>query len=291
MAGETGRHVTEVEAAERAALRYTLAIPRQSAVGDARLGRRSGSSFEFQEHRDYQPGDDLRHLDWSAYGRSDRLIVKLFREEVQPHVDLLVDGSRSMNLADSAKAGAAAGMTAFLNSAASRAGLDVGVWLAADGCRRWKDGFAALDFSHPSGLLESLDRVPPRWRPRGIRILLSDLLWDVEPRRVLTRLARGAAAVCIVQLLAADDVEPDGGRAGGFRRLEDSETGEVRDLLLDAAALEGYRRALAVHRESWHQACREVGALMVTLVAEQLVDGWRPEALESLVRQGIFDIA
>ncbi len=284
----------QLAAAERAAMRYALRVPRRAAAGASRLGAGSGSSLEFQEYRDYQPGDDLRHLDWSAYGRSDRLIVKRFREEVQPHVDLLLDGSRSMALAGSAKAAAAAGLTAFLARAAARAGLTAGVWLAADGCRRLPAGdrgaagLEDLELDHRGSLSESLDRVPPRWRPRGIRLLVSDLLWDDQPRSVLAPLARGAAAVWIVQLLAADDVEPSG---EGFRRLEDAETGETRDLLLDAASLERYRRAFAAHRDGWHRACREAGAVMVTLVAERLVDGWRPEALEELVRQGMLEVA
>ncbi len=289
-------HRRQVEAAELAALRYVLAVPRRSAPAGSRLGRGTGSSLEFQEHREYQPGDDLRHLDWSAYGRSDRLIVKLFREEIQPHVDLLLDGSRSMAVAGSPKAAATAGLAAFLARAAAQAGLSTSVWLAADGCRRLADGdgggrqLADLDFEHRGSLRRSLDRVPPRWRPRGIRLLLSDLLWDDPPRSVLARLARGSAAVWVVQLLAADDVDP-GAHAGGFGRLQDAETGETRDLLLDAAAIERYRRAFAAHRESWHRACREAGATMVTLVAERLVDGWQPEALEELVRQGMVDVA
>ncbi len=287
------KYRAELEAGARAATRYSLATSRRAEAGGARLGRRSGSSLEFQEHREYQPGDDLRHLDWSAYGRSDRLIVKLYREEVQPHVDLLLDGSRSMALAGSAKPRAAAGLLAFLTRAAARARLTAGVWLAADGCRRLRGEVSApdvledFDFTYRGGLPESLDRLPPRFRPRGIRLLLSDLLWEVEPRALLARLARGAAAVWVVQLLAAADLEPE---SSGFARLEDAETGEVRDLLLDAAAIDRYRRALAAHRESWHRACREAGAVMVTLVAEQLVDGWRPEALEELVRHGMVEV-
>ncbi len=301
---------SQLEAAERAAARYTLVVPRRTAPSGRHLGGRSGSSFELLEHREYQPGDDLRHLDWSAYARSDRLMVKLFHEEVQPHVDLLLDASRSMALQGSAKAGAAAGLVAFLTRAAARAGLTCGVWLAADGCRRLAgagrfEGDSAgpppaglplvrllenLELEHRGSLGQSLDRLPPRWRPRGIRLLLSDLLWDEQPRAVLARVARGAAAVWVVQLLASADVDP--GRSPGGRpvRLEDSETGEVRDLLLDAAALEAYRRALGTHREGWHRACREAGAVMVTLVAERLVDGWRPEALEGLVRYGMVEV-
>ena len=289
-------HHLEIEAAERAALRYALTVPRRTAPVGSRLGSGSGSSLEFREHREYQPGDDLRHLDWSAYARSDRLIVKLFREEVQPHVDLLLDGSRSMALAGSAKAGATAGLTAFLTRAAAQAGLTTSVWLAADGCRRLttaggSEQLADLEFSHRGSLRRSLDRVPPRWRPRGIRLLLSDLLWDDEPRAVLARLARGSSALWVVQLLAAEDVDPAAASRGGFGRLEDAETGEFRDLLLDAAAIGRYRRAFAAHRESWHRACREAGATIVTLVAERLVDGWQPEALEELVRRGMVEAA
>ncbi len=276
----------EVEAAERAAIRYALAVPRRAARGaaGARLGRRAGSSLEFQEHREYQPGDDLRHLDWSAYGRSDRLIVKLYHEEIHPHLDLLLDGSRSMALEGSAKARAAAGLAAFFARAAAQADWTASAWLAGEGCRPL--AFDALGFEHRGGLPESLDRLPPRWRPRGVRLLISDLLWDGEPRAVLARLARGSAAVGVVQLLAAADVEPE---AGGFGRLEDSETGERRDLLLDRAAVERYRRALETHRGAWRRACREAGAVMVTLVAERLVERWAPEALEELVRHGMVE--
>ncbi len=305
---------TEIDAAERAAARYTLAVPRRSAPIGRHLGGGGGSSLDFQEHREYQPGDDLRHLDWSAYARSDRLVVKLFHEEVQPHFDLLLDGSRSMALDGSSKAAAAAGLVALLARAAARAGLTCGVWLAAEGCRRlagasggpasFEDAAASaslrdLEFQHRGNPRQSLDRLPPRWRPRGIRLLLSDLLWDDEPRAVLARMARGSAAVWVVQLLASADVDPasagwpapEGGQIGNFCRLEDSETGHTRALLLDAAAIERYRRALTAHRAGWHRACREAGAMMVTMVAERLVDGWKPEALEELVRSGMLEVA
>src|SRR5262249_59820670 len=73
---------------ERAGMRYALGLPRQAPVGMAgsALSQRSGSSLEFKDYRDYQPGDDLRHIDWNAFARSDQLSIKLFREEVHPHL-------------------------------------------------------------------------------------------------------------------------------------------------------------------------------------------------------------
>jgi uncharacterized protein (DUF58 family) len=68
-------------AGEKAGLRYALSLPRRTPAGGAGAvsGQRAGSSLEFCDYRDYQPGDDLRHVDWSAYARSDQLSVKLYR--------------------------------------------------------------------------------------------------------------------------------------------------------------------------------------------------------------------
>src|SRR5258708_12177625 len=83
---------------ERAADMYHLGLPRNPAAGRSGelLGRGTGSSLEFQEYREYVPGDDIRHLDWGAYARSDMLMVRLFREEISPKTEILLDASRSM---------------------------------------------------------------------------------------------------------------------------------------------------------------------------------------------------
>ena len=55
-----------------------------------------GSSLEFQDRRLYEAGDDVRHLDWRAFARTDELFVRQYREEIQPRLELLIDDSRSM---------------------------------------------------------------------------------------------------------------------------------------------------------------------------------------------------
>jgi uncharacterized protein (DUF58 family) len=74
-------------------------LSRRSFGGQQRAERRSrrrGSSLEFADYRDYTPGDDLRRLDWNLYGRLDRFYVKLFEEEEELPIHLLVDDSASM---------------------------------------------------------------------------------------------------------------------------------------------------------------------------------------------------
>ena len=84
--------------AVRAAAAFRLAMPRTPIGGRVgeRLGAGTGSSLEFQDYRPYAPGDDLRHVDWAAYARSELLAVRLYREEVAPRIDLVLDVSRSM---------------------------------------------------------------------------------------------------------------------------------------------------------------------------------------------------
>src|SRR5580704_49016 len=123
---------------EQLGLRYALQIPQVAASGwtGSRSGRRAGTSIDFQDYREYQPGDDLRFIDWSIYARTDRLTVKLFREEVTPHLDLILDGSRSMNLENTPKASAAAQLAGLLATAAANAQCSRAVWLSGDGFRR-----------------------------------------------------------------------------------------------------------------------------------------------------------
>jgi uncharacterized protein (DUF58 family) len=273
----TRRHLME---GTRAGLRYALGLPRQAPVGIAgqALGQRAGSSLEFRDHRAYQPGDDLRHIDWNAYARSDQLSVKLFREEVSPHVDVVADTSRSMALEGSAKAEATLGLLAFFATAAANAGFAHAAWLMGDGFRPVGNGtgppaaWEGIDFDHrggpgPAGAV---------WRPRGIRLLLSDLLWEGDPLLFLRHFTDRAAVAVVVQVLARADVSPP---EDGSLRLVDVETDGVREVHVDAVTARRYREALARHQENWERACRQSGALLSVVVAEQVLRDWRLDEL------------
>ncbi|HEX7832849.1 MAG TPA: DUF58 domain-containing protein [Thermoanaerobaculia bacterium] len=260
---------------ERIGAGYALVAPRTiaSGGGGARVSRRAGGSLEFRDHRDYHPGDDLRHVDWNVVARSDRLIVKQFHEEVSPVVDLIVDGSRSMALADSRKSHATMAVASLLATAARNAGFPYTLSIArerlqilARGATRptqWDD--VAFDFAgSPASALISGGAI---LRPLGIRILISDLLWEGEPRAVLSALAQNASALIVVQLLAESEETPD--LRGGWR-LVDVESGEWREIVFDAAAAARYRDALARHRALWDDAARHAKALVVRGVAERI---------------------
>ncbi|MEO1235979.1 MAG: DUF58 domain-containing protein, partial [Planctomycetota bacterium] len=85
-----------------AALRHLVFASRRSVVGHyagKHASPQRGHSVEFQDYRDYSPGDPLSEIDWKVYGRSDRLFIKQFEHQSDQTVTLLVDGSASMGFA------------------------------------------------------------------------------------------------------------------------------------------------------------------------------------------------
>ena len=281
------RHLLE---GEREGARFAFVATHRPPFGLAglRLGARSGSSLEFQDHREYQPGDDLRFVDWGAYARSDKLVVKRYHEEVFPHVDLVLDGSRSMDLEGGEKGRAAVALSALVAAAAANADLTVTCWLAVDGCEKVIGGGLApsawegIRLTGSRSPAAAFAAAPPALKPQGIRVFVSDLLFEDDPEPILALLSRNAAAVVVVQLLGAADADP--GERGSVR-LVDVESGAISEVRVDDASLRRYRDALKTHEESWTRAARRAGAALVTLVAEDVVKGW---ALEELVAAGLL---
>jgi uncharacterized protein (DUF58 family) len=274
---------------EQLGARYALQIPQVAASGwtGSRSGRRAGSSIDFQDYREYQPGDDLRFIDWGIYARNDRLTIKLYREEVTPHLDLVLDGSRSMNLADTAKAGALAKLAAVLATAAGNAHCTRAVWLGGEGFQRLANdaltpsAWDKLELDSGRTPEQSFEILPPAFRRLAVRVFISDLLWPGEPLQLLRRLREGAAALFVVQLLAREDVTPP---EHGNLRIVDCETGGESEIYIDSAVAKQYTDNLAQLQQSWADASRQCGAQMTTLIAEDLENSLKElESIQLLI--------
>jgi uncharacterized protein (DUF58 family) len=266
-----------LQAGEQAGRRYALAIPRDAMQGTTgcRLSSHAGSSLDFKDFREYEPGDDLRRIDWGAYARSDKLIVKLYREEVSPHLDLLLDTSRSINMPDSRKAEGFLKLAGLFSSAAANAGCSHKAWSAGNMVIPLPNGNRpASEWQPPefNGTISPSEAIhlppPPRWRRRGIRILLSDLLWEDDPMLFLRPFADGAAAVHIIQILTRNEIDPD---LQGNSRLVDIESDQQQEVFIDTLTRSRYCEALARHQQQWHSACRRTGATFSIITAENLL--------------------
>jgi len=259
---------------ERAGLSRTLVPPRklQLLAGGTREGRRAGGSLEFRDYRDYEPGDDLRHLDWSLFARSDKLAVKRFNEEVSPFVDLIVDGSRSMAL-EPRKAEVTLSLAAMLATAARNGGFPYALWMARESLHRVAHGnerasqWNGVELEHPGDPAPAIVRGASMLRPFSIRVLLSDLLWPSDPAPLLHALAGGASAAIVIEVIAAADECRD---LRGDLKLIDIETNEEQDIVIDDAALATFRDALIRHRQLWDDAARDSRVLLLRCVAEDV---------------------
>jgi uncharacterized protein (DUF58 family) len=268
-----------VALAERYAL--GLKLPALSGLSGLMKGRGTGSSTEFQDHRKYFAGDDIRKLDWRAYARTDQLMVKRYREEVRPTLELLVDDSKSVEqgkgqrvvdvVAGVARAAEADGFLVRLLIGGRRVGLDELIG-------------AGLDFSSRMPLQELVQRSVSRLRPGSVRLLVSDFLSPHAATGVVRTLASGAGTVGLVQVLSAWDADP---QEGGAMRLIDSETDEVIDLVLDGPTIRLYNDRLNALTEALREEARRAGGVFVRVRSDRALD---EECSEVLVPHGLLAV-
>ena len=248
--------------------RFAL-ISRRAFRGRVKGERRSprkGSSVEFSDYRAYGVGDDLRYVDWNIYGRLDRLYLKLFVDEEDLCLNLLLDASASMEFGEpskleyGARLAAALGFVGLVNL--ERVGVGVLRERMAEGwspARGRNQVLPLMDFLarlRPSGstsLGDGLAQYALRAREAGVAVVISDLMDPGGYERGLKALLERRFDVHVIQVLAADEMNPS---FGGDLRLVDAETGELRDLTLDGEAQRVYRQRLRDFLEGIERFCR-----------------------------------
>jgi uncharacterized protein (DUF58 family) len=226
--------------------------------GGLKGGRRSvkrGQSVEFADYREYTLGDDLRQLDWNVLARLERLFVKLFVEEEDVTVTLLIDASASMaagrppKLRFAQRAAAALGHIALASE--DRVVVTVLTGRAARrqsalrGSGRVLRMLAALSGietgAGQTDLVAAARHAAAQLTSRGVIVLLSDLL-DPGADRVIRELAATGSELVVLHLLAPDELDPT---IEGDLRLVDVETGDALDVTADLATVDAYKARLA----------------------------------------------
>jgi len=227
-----------------------------------------GFSVEFAEHRMYQPGDDLRYLDWRMFGRSDRYYIKQFEEETNLRAYLLLDVSASMAWSSAPaslppKHWYARQLAACLALLLLRQGDAVGLVGFDDrtrahvtprgGRRQWHEllrTLAGLDVSGQTNAGSALRDVAGRLRRRGLVVLISDLLVDAPSTRLALRFLRHRGhEVLVFHLLDPGERELPG---MGEARFVDPETEEELPVSVPDLRRE-YREAVAGALAEWRR--------------------------------------
>jgi uncharacterized protein (DUF58 family) len=283
---ENARNFSARRGALAAAARWRLPFSRQAWRGLAGnwMGAGSGSSLDFQDHRNYVPGDDPRHIHWQAFARTGALTMKLYRAEVAPVVDVVVDASASMSfVAD--KAARTDELLAFCVECADRAGAPLRInsvagrvvrAIAPEEVRagRWRERLGGLEMEDGASDLGKRNAVQPtvthgaefdptfpgplQWRAGALKVLISDLLFPGDPSGLLVPLAAGAGiGVVLVPGFAGEADLPWRGNVD----LTDCESGLVRRQRIDEPLADRYRTAYARHFALWWETCRKRGVL------------------------------
>ena len=277
-----------------------LALRSRSRAAGARQGshrsRRRGQSLEFADHREYVPGDDIRHLDWHLYARLDALFVKLFEAREDRTVQIVLDRSASMAGAKWDAARQAAAAVAW----ASLCGLDrVQLFVADRGLRaegRPARGRGAVHriFQYLQGtgtaggtdLLQVTKGLPPA-RAGAITILISDL-WDAAGLDApLARLAHRGGELHVLHVIDRRELDPS--HLSGDLTLVDAETGAELSVTVDKAT----RTQLRAAADDWFagidELCRRrrIGLFRIDAadpVEEELITWLR--SADDLARRG-----
>ncbi|MEP7040036.1 MAG: DUF58 domain-containing protein [Chloroflexota bacterium] len=244
--------------------------------GERRSVRR-GQSVEFADYRNYSAGDDLRQLDWNVYARLERLFIKLFVEEEDVTVHVLVDASRSMDFGQPNKltfARRAAGALAYLGLAhldrVSVAFLGEGRALSLRPLRGKARVFEVFKFlSEPrperlTGLAAAARDYASRIRGRGPLILVSDL-FDPGYLDALRDLAGTRCQLSVLHVLAPEELDPD---VPPDARLVDNETGHGIEVTGDDDLVDRYRARLAEWQEELATFCARRGGAYVSVASD-----------------------
>jgi uncharacterized protein (DUF58 family) len=253
---------------------------RRMTAGRMKGERRSvkrGQSVEFADYRNYTHGDDLRQLDWNVYARLEKLFVKLFVEEEDVTIHVLVDASRSMDFGEPNKldfARRAGAALAYLGLAH----LDrVSVAFLGDGhaaqlrpLRGKGRVFEVFDFlSAPrherlTGLGAAARDYATRLRGSGPLLLISDLM-DPGYLDALRDLAGTRCQLSVLHVLAPEELDPD---VPSDARLVDAETGGGVEVTGDADLVDRYRARLADWQAELGTFCSRRGGSYVVVPSD-----------------------
>ena len=233
-----------------------------------------GSSMEFSDFREYMPGDDIRRIDWNAYGRLDRLYVKEYMEEKEAVVSILIDTSASMNYGAKKKSE----LACMLAAAFSYMGLNnmdrvvlydmnrMQLPFVAEGGKRalprMADWLEQCSFEGTTDIAKAVGELPVK--APGLTILVSDFLQEAfldQEQEALAKLLRllnyRKQRTILLHVLAKEELSVE---LTGTRNLIDMEDQSTLRVTLDAGSIRAYEKSLQEFTDRMQRECAGAGA-------------------------------
>lgn len=255
---------------------FKLAVGHKSSMNLAgnRKSVQKGTSAEFSDFREYLPGDDIRRIDWNAYGRLDRLYVKEYMEEKEALISILIDTSASMEYGTRKKSELARNLAAVM----AYLGLNNMDRVAVYDMQRMQQPFVVNGgkkaFPRLTGWLESCSftgrvdvgqavrQLPGKGQ--GAAIIISDFLQEDflskeqdTAKKLLRFLEYRRQRAVFLHVLAGEEISVD---FTGTRNLIDMEDKSTLRLTLDMASVRAYENALSAFIARLGKECAGAGA-------------------------------
>jgi len=243
----------------------------QGKLQGERRSKRRGQSVEFADHRPYVAGDDLRFVDWNIYGRLEQLFLKLFIEEQDLTVHIVVDGSASMTVGEPSKElfikklAAALGYVSLVNN--NRVSISV----FADGVVGQLANMRGRNYLHQmadfllTAQCDGVSQFETACRQIasgrigcGVMIVLSDFLFKEGYDSGLRRLIGRQYDLYVIQVLSAQELSPD---FAGDLKLIDIEDADVAEITVSAALVKHYKRNVTAYCNELKDFCTRRGAV------------------------------
>lgn len=251
-------------------LEHLHMVSRKMFAGNLRAERRTrkvGSGIEFADHRTYARGDDFRYIDWNLYGRLDRLLLRLFEEEEDLHIYILVDCSDSMAIGNPPKMHYAMKVGAAL-SYVGLANLDrVAILPFSDHVlgrlppTRGKNRiFRVFDFLRTceiggtTGIADAMKTFVSQHKRRGLAVLISDFYDPAGFEEGINTLRYNKFEPFVLQVYDLKEAAPN---LHGDLALVDCETGEQREVTVSKSLLEQYMREHERYCKQLEDFCTE----------------------------------
>lgn len=262
-------------------LSLQVSVPLSGQASGNRKSRSKGSSVEFSDFREYVPGDDFRRIDWNAYGRFNKLFVKLFMEEREAPVQIFLDSSLSMNYGEPDKNLAARRLAAALSyiSLAAYDRVHILPWndrvQGPFGPFRTQAAFMevvnlleGLENAGKSCFTEALRKM--EWKAgRGISVVITDGLMEEGLDEGLKYLKYRRQEVFLCHILSRQELSPE---LSGALELIDSETGHKMEVTVSGSLMAAYENNLKHFLSGIREQCKKWGVHYALLPSDMPVD-------------------
>lgn len=245
-----------------------------------RKSKAQGDSQEFSDFREYSPGDDIRKINWNAYGKSDRLLLKLFTEEREALVNIFLDASKSMDFGKekkSIKALQLAATLAFLSLKDSdRVCINIlgenGLYSSKalnskNSFKYYTDFLQEIEFkgkTNINGCIKRKDKLLG-----GLSIIISDFFTEENLEECLKYLKYKKQDFILIHILSPEEINPN---FRGHLRIRDSETKIYRDITVNDEIVQKYNAALKEFTINLKSISKKLGGRYVVISSDESLE-------------------